>query len=497
MKWLTKSDYLKYLISPAYLWLAKHAKDKLPPFDEAGEMLVAQGNEVEEYARRLYPGGALVKSLFQEAVRETEQLVRDGSSTLFQATVLTGRRLYCRADVLQRRGGGWELTEVKSSARVKDDHIHDLAFQKIALEEAGYRIDKVLLIYVNSRYRRQGEVDPARLLVRRDVTRKVAAVLDVTRGRIDRALAVVASPRCPEDDPAACGNLYAWLKLYRHLNPDLAPENIYRLCRLTLDQVKRFRAAGITKISDIPVSFKLTPPQRAQLELTRLRRASIHHSAVARELAGLRYPLQFLDYETVGPAVPLFEGTRPFRALPFQYSLHILPEPGGQLIHKQYLARGTQYPALALLEQLQADLRPEGSVVVWFKPFEMGANDYLAELHPEYGEFLAGVNARVYDLMEIFSNHLYGHPSFGGSASIKKVLPVLIPDMSYQQLGIQEGMAASNGWLRAARGQLADHTRDKLYDDLIKYCGQDTLAMVRIYQHLMEVCAPGRPQLTK
>ncbi|HSH31406.1 MAG TPA: DUF2779 domain-containing protein, partial [Candidatus Saccharimonadales bacterium] len=462
MKWLTKSDYLKFLVSPAYLWLAKHAKDKLPPFDEAGEMLVAQGNQVEQYARRLYPGGVLVKSLFTEAVRETEELVEAGTQTIFQATALTGRRLYCRADVLERSGAGWSLTEVKSGTKVKDEHIHDLAFQKIALEEAGYQINQLSVVHVNTKYRRQGEVDPAQLLVRRDVTKKVAGLVEPTRQRIKQALAVVAAPSCPDDDPAACSNLYIWLKTYRHLNPDLTPDSIYGLCRLTLDQLKRLQAAGITKIADIPVSFKLTPPQRAQLELTLLGRPAVHSSAIARQLEGLRYPLYFLDYETIGPAVPLYDGTQPFRALPFQYSLHILPAPGGQLVHKEYLARGRDYPALGLLQRLAQDLGPEGSVVVWYKPFEMGANDYLASLHPEYAGFLEGVNQRVFDLMEIFSNHLYGHPGFGGSASIKKVLPVLIPDMTYQQLGISEGMAASNGWLRAARGELAPEVRAKL-----------------------------------
>jgi len=177
---------------------------------------------------------------------------------------------------------------------------------------------------------------------------------------------------------------------------------------------------------------------------------------------------------------------RPYQQLPFQYSLHVIPFQGAKLTHYEYLAQGADYPVEHLLEHMSKDLGPEGSVIVWNKSFEMGCNDAMAALHPKYKDFLKQVNSRVYDLMDIFANGYYAHPDFMGSASIKKVLPVLVPELSYKDLAIGEGMTAQVQWMKAARGRMSDDEAQRLYQHLITYCGQDTLAMVRIFEVLQK-----------
>src|SRR5580765_8063257 len=103
-KWLTKSDYLKFLIHPAYLWLAKYDKVKLPPFDEPGQYNVDQGNEVDLLARELFPDGVTIESALKEAVTDTDWMINNGSTTIFQASVLTKRNLYARADIVVKNG---------------------------------------------------------------------------------------------------------------------------------------------------------------------------------------------------------------------------------------------------------------------------------------------------------------------------------------------------------------------------------------------------------
>lgn len=488
-KWLTKSDYVyKYQVSPALLWLSKYAKEKLPPETEADGLRMSGGSEVGVCARQLFPGGRLVESKFQEAVAATLELVKAEAPAIFEAAVLTKRNLFAQADVLVKRGAAWDMYEVKSSAKVRSDHAVDLAFQKAAFEEAGFIIRNSYLIYINTQYERRGEVDPKQLFRTKDLTKAVAAIAHETEAGIEAALEVLNSPKCPDDGPLGCRKLGAWLSVYRYMHPELPPDTIYRLIRLNPEQVEKLSAAGITRIPDIPANFKpLNGQQRAQVELFKLGRPAAHKGRIKQELAGLEYPLYFLDYETVSPAIPLWEGTRPYHLLPFQYSLHIIDKPGAEPVQKEFLARGTGYPVKELLEHLSADQGPAGSVIVWFKDFEGGANLGMADLHPEYGDFLRGVNARIYDLMEIFSKNLYGHPDFFGSASIKNVLPVVVPEMTYKNLEIQEGMTASLKWLKAAKGELPEAEANKLYDDLLVYCGQDTLAMVKIYQFLLKL----------
>lgn len=487
-KWLTKSDYLKYLAHPAYLWLQKYDKDKLPPFDEAGRAMLAQGNEVETYARKLFADGQAVTTLFKDAVDDTDQLVRQGVHVIYQSTVLTRRSLFAMADILVKNDdGSWDMYEVKSSTKAKDSYIADLAFQRLAFEEYGYRLGRSFLVYINSHYVRHGEIDPKQFLRVEDVTEQVEAALTRTAKGISAALAVMALTECPDPDPALATNYYDWMKIYRYLHPDIAPDSIYNLCRLTPGQVKEFAKRGITRIQDIPTGIELKPQQITQIEVAKSGRPKIHRLKIARQLAKLKYPLWFLDYETTFPAVPPSDGLRPYQQVPFQYSLHVIDEPGSPLRQYEFLARGSSDPMEPLVNQLHQDLGEEGSVLVWFKGFEMSVNDSLGVHYPKHAAFLKGVNKRVYDLMEIFNNGLYAEAGFMGSASIKKVLPVIVPELNYKDLGISEGQTASLRWGQAALGELSAPEAEQVYADLLEYCGQDTLAMVRIYEFLVKI----------
>jgi hypothetical protein len=131
-------------------------------------------------------------------------------------------------------------------------------------------------------------------------------------------------------------------------------------------------------------------------------------------------------------------------------------------------------------------------VLVWWKGFEAARNQEMGVMEPDYKDFLADVNERIYDLMDPFAFGYYAHPDFKGSNSIKDVLPVLVPSLSYKTLGIQNGSVAQIRWMRAATGELSEKEADQVYDDLITYCGQDTLAMVKIFE-VLEATVGRRP----
>jgi hypothetical protein len=488
MKWLTKSDYLKFLIHPAYLWLQKHDKDRLPPFDDATQAIIDAGNEIEEYARALFPDGVLVKSLFAESVRETEGYVRSGATVIFQAAVLTDRRLYAKADVLAKNpDGSWDLIEVKSATRDKPEYVHDLAFQKNAFEISGYEIRRTRLLHINSQYVRRGAIEPDKLFIGVDLTARVDTAVGRTRRGIEEALDIIALPECPSDGPAGVHDWWGWRDVYRYLHPDLPADSIYNLARLDLLQLRELTKLGVERLEDIPASFELKPAQAAQLEALRAGEPVIHPVRIARSLQRLRFPLYFLDYETVGGGIPPYDGVRPYQQVPFQYSLHILREADAELEHREFLATGKDNPAPTLLKQLGEDIGQQGSVVVWNKSFEMGVNTAMGQLYPEYRDFLHDVNRRVYDLMEIFSKADYNDAGFMGSASLKKVLPVIVPQLTYSELEIQEGNTAALRWRQAASGSLSEAEAHKVFAALRTYCGQDTLAMVRIYEFLLKV----------
>ena len=182
--------------------------------------------------------------------------------------------------------------------------------------------------------------------------------------------------------------------------------------------------------------------------------------------------------------MPPWDGTRPYQQVPFQYSLHILREPDGELEHFEYLHRDLSNPMLGVIESLRNNIGNEGSILVWYEAFEKTRNSEMAEIYPEAAAFLNSINDRIIDLMKPFSQDMVRDAAFMGSSSIKKVLPVLVPDLSYESLDIQEGVEAALKWKMVTLGEATEAERSKVYSNLIEYCRLDTLAMVKIHKLL-------------
>ena len=263
----------------------------------------------------------------------------------------------------------------------------------------------------------------------------------------------------------------------------LPKENVFQLYRGGLRSRNLYKE-GIIKIKDIPESQKLIDNQKIQRQCAITGKVNINKEKLKEFIDGLNYPLYYLDFETILPAIPKFDKTKPYQQIPFQYSLHILESPEAEFKHVEYLHRDSTNPIPNLLKKLKKDIGPKGSVLVWYKGFETKRNEEMAVMFPEFGKFLEDVNSRVVDLMEPFSNGWFVDKDFFGSASIKYVLPVVVPRLSYKELGIQEGASAQRLWMDAVLRNKAGLDKDKLFSDLVKYCKMDTLAMVEIWRYL-------------
>ena len=266
---------------------------------------------------------------------------------------------------------------------------------------------------------------------------------------------------------------------------DIKPGSIYNLCQLDAKTLNSLNDAKIEYIQDIPENFILKPKQTLQVEATRLGRPIIHHDKIKDFLDSFIFPLYFFDYETLASLVPYFDGLKPYQQLPFQYSLHVLESPDSELKHYEYLHNGNSNPALSLTQALKSHIGDQGSVVTWNMGFEKKCNSLLGSLLPEHANFYESLNDRIVDLMIPFSKGMYIDKDFCGSASIKNVLPVLAPELSYKTLGIQEGAAAQRLWMEAILDEKRDDQKEQILNDLIEYCKLDTMAMVEIYNFLL------------
>ena len=238
---------------------------------------------------------------------------------------------------------------------------------------------------------------------------------------------------------------------------------------------------------DIPEDYPLKAKQRRQIDVTKSGKPFIDKDLIRHELEQLTMPLAFLDYETFNPGIPLYDGYHPYGVMTFQYSLHIVESLDKPIQHFEHLVTDRVDPAHEIVMRLEQDMPQTGTVIAWNKLYEMGCNVQMAEMYPGYREFLLDVNDRMYDLGDPFKeSNMYVMPEFKGSWSIKNVLPVLCPDLSYKALPIGEGATAMNAWWHMVYDDVSPEEKEEIKNNLLVYCGLDTLAMVEIWKHLVK-----------
>lgn len=489
---ISKSDYLMFLKHPAWLWLKKHCPEKLPPVSEDTQAIFDAGFLFESYAEQLFPDAIKLeynrsdRNAYKQLTAKTKQVIESGATTIIQGRFEAGD-ITCISDVLVKTGDKtFDLYEIKSSTEVKTEHIPDLSFQMTVIENCGYKVNKIYVIHVNNKYIRNGEVKADKITTITEATEKVKELRDETKQNIKEATKVVNLKKCPDVSPslAKLGSFGEWLGIYKTL-ADLDEYSIYNLCSPSATKIGKLEALGIKNIVDIPEDFKLDARQLRQFQATKTDKVFVDKQRIKGFLSKLKFPLYFLDYETLSSVIPYFDGLGPYKQLPFQYSLHVLDKPSGKVKHFEYLHTENSNPVMPLTETLKSQIGDKGTVLVWCEGFEKSCNVLMGAIAPEYEEFYKKINERIVDLMVPFSTGLYVNKDFFGSASIKKVLPTLIPDLSYKKLDIREGTAAQRLWMEAVLDGKRKTEKDKILSALLKYCELDTLAMVRIYQHLV------------
>ncbi|MDO8490336.1 MAG: DUF2779 domain-containing protein [bacterium] len=444
---------------PCRMWLEKIYPKLVPPPDAALQRIFDQGKSVDVKAQELFPGGVTVQGFNFDGYENTKRAMASGADVLYQPTIVADG-LSCRADILVRSGNGWDLHEVKMSTKIDEENYCDATFQTLCFERAGIKINKIFLTYINNKYVRQGEIDVKQLFIDEDISHEVAARRSSIAELIPKAKEVFnwGTALKPEyfigcKDPRTC----EWVKIWTDTLPEDERATLLENC--------------------------------AALPTKKLPSFHVDREGIRKELAGLQYPLYFFDYETHSSALPSFDGYRPYQQIPFQFSVYVIDEPGATPRIDDFLMKTFEDPVPQLLGAFKSVMGTEGSVISWYAKFEKSRNQEMAELHPEYAELLNNVNERTYDLMDIFKNGLYVDPACGGSNSLKAVMPVLVPELSYKTLAIQEGGTASASWSIVTNPKLPEAQRVKLYQDMIEYCRLDVYAMVRILDVLRGISA--------
>ena len=482
---LSKSRFTEGLQCHRRLWWHAHEPDapELVPGPQQ-QAIFDQGSRVGELARTYVPGGTLIDFPHDQTRRKVEATaaaLAAGARVVYEASFLADR-VFVALDILERLRGGFGLIEVKSSTSVKPEHLPDAAIQAHVLGQSGLEVRSIEIMHLN---RACAFPDLSDLFVREDVTSDVAALLPEIPAQAREQLRMLEGPLPGVPIGPHCTAPYecpfvsrCWADL-----PEHHVSTLYRIGRKAWE----LEAGGCRTIQALPAGMTLNPTAERQ------RRAVSTGSLIVEPslrdaLGRFEPPLAFLDFETINPAVPVWDGCHPYDNVPVQFSCHRQTRGGGYE-HIEWLADGPGDPRPAIAESLDAACAGAATVVAYNAGFEKARLHELgAALGPRSAGAMQGIAARLADLLPVVRDHVY-HPDFGGSFSLKSVLPVLVPELSYEGLEIAGGGAAAFTLERMLLhgGSLTDAEAAHVRAALLRYCEMDTWGTVRLFERLHEL----------
>ena len=489
---LSKSKFCSGAQCPKMLWLKKYRPDL---FDDSviNAAVIATGNDVGDLAMGLF--GDYIEVPYDKdlskMIEGTKELMNKGVENIAEAS-FTYDGLFCSVDILKNKGDKHvEIYEVKCATEVHEQYYPDVAFQNYVLKQLGYIVDRVCLVHINNQYVRHGDLDINQLFTIEDLTNDAEALYSSVENSIKELREYVKNPDEPDMvlgkycfSPYECG-------FWDHCSECLPHPNVFNLMGMQKRTKLKCYNLGLISYESLLAEGKIANDKAKQqiMHETYDMPDEIDRAAISAFLDKLTYPMYFLDFESFFPAIPRYDDSKRYQQICFQYSLHYIEEKGGELKHKEFLAYPGKDPRRELCESLCRDIPMDVCTLAYNKTFEQTRIKEMAAIFPDLEEHLMNIFDNMKDLMVPFRERRFYCREMHGSYSIKYVLPALFPNdpaLDYHNLeGVHNGGEAADTFLRMEKMTKDELERYRGY--LLKYCGLDTFAMVKIWQKLLEV----------
>lgn len=493
VKVISKSRFVSGIQCSKKLYFDIYRKDLKPEISEQQELLFSTGHEIGELAQSAFPNGKDASPEnyydFSKSIQDTKDWIDSDVKTIYEAA-FSSNGVLAALDILHHTENERWAIEVKSSSEVKKYHLTDASLQYWVMNKSGFKPDKFFLMHINTAYIKDGDINPKELFTLADITNEVIG----NQLWVEENLEDLKNILSTEIEPVVeigkhCGSPFE-CEYKHHCWKHIPEQSVFSLYNPRGLDWKLYEQ-GIFKIIDIPKNVSLNHRQNLQVSGQKIAHSHIDKTSISEFLNNWEFPLYFFDFETIFPALPVLNGTRPFQQVPFQYSLHILEQYGDNYTHKEFLAEPKDFneisidPRKKLIEQMKLDFGEIGSIVAYNATFEISRLKELAIAFPEDRDFIENIINRFVDLLIPFRNAWFYHPEMGGSASIKAVLPAIAPEFNYKDLEISNGGDASNIFLSMINNKFIG---DEIFtrESLKKYCERDTLGMVIIWEELIK-----------
>ena len=458
-------------------------RDAVSPEQKA---IFSRGNNVGIIAQKLFPGGTDAtpqrRSDNIAAVEKTQQLIKDGVEIIYEAAFQHGKVLAI-LDILVKKENHWYAYEVKSSTKISHTYLLDASLQYWVITNSGLPLEDISLVTINNQYIRKGDLKLNELFTITSVKKEALLNQTLVDEKIILSKQVVADPGMPVVEigehcfsPYNCDFMgTCWKKV---------PKNsVFEITGIQKAEQFNLYKAGFKTIDKIPEINTLDKYANIHIQAFKKGEVRIDIPSIKTFLEKVSYPLFFMDFESFMPAVPIYNNTKPYQHIPFQYSLHFKKDKDAAVEHFYFLAEQGSDPRKQFLESLLKDTENSGTILVYDVLME---RTILNGLKIEFPQYTANIDLRLkrfVDLMLPFQSRSYYHPAMKNSYSIKNLLHALVPDLSYTNLKISSGSIAMVAFEHL-------QTETDLFkiietrENLLEYCKLDTLSMVKIFEIL-------------
>ncbi|MEO8232784.1 MAG: DUF2779 domain-containing protein [Ignavibacteriota bacterium] len=486
---LSKSSFIRGVQCEKQLYLYKYHYNEMDQLSDMQKAIFKRGTDVGKLAQLLFPNGidASPKSQFEydKAVAVTKNLINDNQKVIYEASFNFSDVLSV-ADIVVNEKSGLKVFEVKSSTSISETYIRDAALQYWVITNCGYKIKDFSITYINNQYIRKGAIELDKFFFTESVLKNILPLQKWIEENIKRFKTVLSKRIIPKIDigehcydPYICG-------FFEYCRKHIPENSVFYLSGVHLTKKYDLYRSGIIKLEDIPDDAGLSKNAKLQVDIYKSQKDLIDKKAIKDFVSDLNYPMYYMDFESFQSAVPMFDNSKPYQQIPFQYSLHYKKNKKSKVEHFEFLADTGNDPRIKFIENLLRDTKGEGDILAYNKSFEILRLKEIADAFPKYKKEIEERISRIKDLMLPFQKKYYYTHKMQGSYSIKYVLPALISELSYNDLEINEGGLASTAYeslyYETDLMKIAE-TRN----NLLQYCKMDTYAMVKILEKLESI----------
>ncbi len=489
---LSKSTFLRGLQCLKSLYLYKNFIQLRDQPTTEQKAIFNRGNKVGLIAQKFFPGGVdaspVRKSDFPSAVARTKELLEKGIEIIYEAA-FQWEGVLAILDILVKKNGGWYAYEVKSSTKISQTYVLDAALQYWVITNSGLKLEDFSMMIINNQYVRNGDLDIQQLFSIKSIKESVLKNQQLVGDNIKACKEMIQSNSMPQVKigehcflPYNCDFMGCCWK-------NIPSDSVFEIAGIPKAEQFNLYDLGHGTINEIPEKNALDKNANIHIQAFKSKKTIINYRGIASFLTTIHYPLYFMDFESFMPAIPIYDRTKPYQHIPFQYSIHLKKSKDAPLEHFEFLAEQGMDPRKIFLENFLKHTEAPGTLLVYDALMERNILNGLKKDFPEYSKELDLRLARIVDLVQPFQERYYYHPAMKNSVSIKNILPALVPDLNYSNLTISSGSVAMTAF-----EQLQTETDlikiIEIREQLLAYCQMDTLAMVKIFEILEKNVSP-------